>query len=145
MVLRFKIKLVRLAVIAQRLVILLAARLEIGVGEIGEGEHQCAVFRLDLGQRLVVFRNLRLQLRHTFENRRDILARLFLHRDFLRDAVLLRLVRFRFEDQRTALCVQLQNTVNLCVAIDLLCPKPCLDCLGIVLDSLDIQHVFHLK
>ena len=95
MVLGGEVKLVRLAKVAQRLVVLLAARLEIGVRQIRQRQHQRAVLRLDVRQLLVVLGDLGLQLGHTLEDRRYILARLLALRNFLRDAVLLGLIRLR--------------------------------------------------
>ena len=95
MVLRLEVEVMRLAVVAQRLVVLLAARLEIGVRQIRQRQHQRAVLRLDVRQLLVVLGDLGLQLGHTLEDRRNILARLLALRNFLRDAVLLGLIRLR--------------------------------------------------
>ena len=140
MVLRLKIKMMRLAVVAQRLVVLLAARLEIGVRQIRQRQHQCAVLRLDVRQLLVVLGDLGLPLGHAREDRRDVLARLLALRDLLGNAVLLGLVRFLLEDQRAALCVQLQDPIDLRVAVHFLGPQTGLDPLGIVFDSFNIQH-----
>ena len=138
--LRLKVEGMRLAVVAQRLVVLLAAGLQVGVGQVRKAQHQRAILGLDVAERLVVLGDLRLQLGHALEDRRDVLARLFLHRDLFRDAVLLGLVRLGRENQRAALGVQLENAVDLRVAVDLLCTKTGLDGLGIFLDSFDIQH-----
>ena len=95
MVLRLEVEVMRLAVVAQRLIVFLAARLEIGVRQIRQGQHQRAVLRLDVRQLLVVLGDLGLQLGHAREDRRDVLARLLALRDLLGDAVLLGLIRLR--------------------------------------------------
>ena len=130
----------RLAVVAQRLVVLLAAGLEVGVGEIRQRQHQRAVLRLDVRQLLCVLGDARFQLRHALEDGGAILAGLLAHGDLLGNAVLLGLVRFRLEDQRAALCVQLQDPIDLRVAVHFLGPQTGLDPLGIVFDSFNIQH-----
>ena len=95
MVLRLEVEVMRLAVVAQRLIVLLAARLEVGVRQVRQGQHQRAVLRLDVRQLLVVLGDLGLQLGHAREDRRDVLARLLALRDLLGDAVLLGLIRLR--------------------------------------------------
>ena len=75
--LRLKVEGMRLAVVAQRLVVLLAAGLQVGVGQVRKAQHQRAILGLDVAERLVVLGDLRLQLGHALEDRRDVLARLF--------------------------------------------------------------------
>ena len=141
MVLGRKIKLVLLAAVAQRLVILLAPGDQILVRQVGKGQHQRAVFCFNLRQELVIFGNFRLQFPHALENRRHIFSRLFLHGDLLGDLVLLCLAGLRLQNQRPTFPVQLQNAVDLLVAVYFLGPKTGLHLIRIVLNPSDIQHI----
>ena len=89
MMLRGEVEAMGLAVIAQRLVILLAARGKVRVRKVRQAQHQGPVFGLYGGQLLVIFGYFCFQLAHFLENRRDILARLFPLRDLAADFVLL--------------------------------------------------------
>ena len=138
MVLWRKVKLVRRSEVAQRLVVLLAAGLEVGVGQVGKREHQGAVLSLHIPQFLVVFGDLGLELAHAGKDRSHILAGLFLQRDLLGDLVLLGLHGLRGRDQLPARHIQLQNPVHLRVAVHFLGPQARLDRRRVVFDPLDI-------
>ena len=140
MVLRLEIELVRLTVVAQGLVVLLAAGLEVRVGQVGQGEHQGVVLRLDVAELGRVVGNGLLQLSHTLHDRGNVLAGLLQLRNLLGDLVLLGLLVLGVKNQLTALLVQLQNAVHFLVAVHFLGPQPGLDRSGIVFDAFDIQH-----
>ena len=122
MVLRLEVELVGLTEVAQRLVVLLAAGLEVVVGQVGQGEHQGAVLALDAAQLLVVGGDLGLQLAHALEDGGGILAGLLQLGDGLGDLVLLGLHLLGGKDGVPADLVQLQDAVDFLVAVDLLGP-----------------------
>ena len=159
MVLGGEVKLVRLAKVAQRLVVFLSAGLQIGVGQVGQAQHGDAVFVAEgfqLGQLLldclgdlhglgVVGGNGGVQLGHVLA----FFLGLLLHAEelavFLRQLVLLGGLGLGVGLQSTDLCVQLQNAVNGGVAVHFLCPQTGLDGVGIFLDFLDVQHDVYLS
>ena len=97
---RGKVELVGLPEIAQGLVVLLAAGLQVLVGEVRQGEHQGAVLRLHVG------RNLAFQLPHALEDRRGVLPGLLQLGDGFGDLVLLGLHLLGGEDDVPAFLVQ---------------------------------------
>ena len=140
MMLGLKVKLVGLAEVAQGLVVLLAAGLQVVVGQVGQGEHQGAVLCLHGAQLLVAGGNLRLQLAHALEHRGGVLSGLLQLGDGLGDLVLLRLHLLGGKDDVPAGLVQLQDAVHLSVAVHFLGPETSLDFVRVFLDAFDIQH-----
>ena len=142
MVLGGEVEFMGLAEVAQGLVILLAAGLQVRVGEVGQGEHTGAVLRQDGIQLGCVLCQLGLEFGHFGEEGGHVLALLLHLGDFLGDLILHGLPLLGGGDEAPALLVQLQNPVDGGVAVHLLGPKAILHCLGIFFDSLNVQHIY---
>ena len=140
MVLRLEVELVRLAVVAQRLVVLLAAGLEVGVREVRQGEHQRAVLGLHVAQLGFHLFALIGKFFHAGKNGCGVAAGLFDGRNLLGGLVLLCLQRFTAADQVAALDIQLQDTVDLRVCVIFLCRKARFDGCCVVTNPLYINH-----
>ena len=138
MVLGGEVKLVGFAEVAQGLVVLLAAGGQIGIRQIGQGQHQRPVLRQHRVQLGGVLGNAGLQLRHLLEDGGHVLAGLLHGGDLLGNLVLPGLPGFGVGDQCPALLVQLQDPVNGGVAVHLLGPQTGLHRLGIVFDASDV-------
>ena len=89
-----EVKLVGLAVVAKGLVVLLAAGLEVGVGQVGKRQHLHPVLGFHTAELLVARGNLRLELCHAGKDGRHVLPGLLLHGDLLGELVLLGLAGF---------------------------------------------------
>ncbi len=124
--------------VAQGLVVLLAAPLQVVVGEVGQGQHHGVEFRVHPAQLLVVGGNDGLQLRHALEHRLRVLPGLFQLGDGLGDLILLRLHLLRGEDDVPALLVQLQDAVDLLVAVHLFLFQGGFDPVGVLFHALDV-------
>ena len=140
MVLGLKVKLVRLPEVAQRLVVLLPAGLQVVVGEVGQGEHQGAVLRLHPPEGLLLGGDLAFQLAHFLENGGSVLPGLLQLGDGLGDLVLLRLFLFHVVDDVPAFLVQGQDPVHLLVTVDFLGSEAGFHLFRVFLDALDVQH-----
>ena len=159
MVLGGEVKLVRLAKVAQRLVVFLSAGLQVGIGQVGQAQHGDAVFVTEgfqFGQLLldrlgdlhglgVVGGNGGVQLRYVLA----LLLGLLLHAEelavFLGQLVLLGGLGLGVGFQSADFAVQLQNAVYGGVAVHFLCPQTGLDGVGIFLDFFDVQHDVYLS
>ena len=103
--------------IVQRDVLLLAARHDVLVRQVRQGEHQVLLLFLQLAELRVVLLDLRgedLHLRHQFGG---VLARLLHGRDLLGRGVLLRLLCLHLAGDGAAVHVNLQNLVDHAVEI----------------------------
>ena len=117
MVLGFKIKLLGLTEIAQRLVVLLAARKKVLVGKVGKPEHNGRKLRLDLLESLVNCLGLCGKLLHLNENSGNVLSLLLVLRDKLVHLVLLCLYCLGLGDKRSSFSVKSQYLLYLCLCV----------------------------
>ena len=141
MVLGGEVKLMGLTEVDQRLIVLFSAGLQVGIGHIGQAEHEGAVFGKNGVQLLGILGNAGLQLCHLGKDGCHIFACLFQQGNLLAHLVLTGLALLGVGDQGSALLVQLQDTVDGCVAVAFLGAQAGLDGLGILFDSLDIKHL----
>ena len=142
--LRREIELVRLAEVAYRHVVLLLARLEVGIGKVRQSEHEIHIFGLDVAQLEVVCLRLVGELLHLGKDRRDVLAFLLELRNLLRDLVLLSLEGFGLRDHRAALTVELEDAGDVLARVLALAGESFDDVFGIFLDIFDVKHFFVL-
>ena len=152
MVLGLKVKAVHLADVAQGLVVLLAAGLQIGIGHIGQGQQSGVQLIVQHLQVLLIVGDGFLdghRLCHVFGDLGfdggGIFAALLgalLHAEqlavFLGQLVLLCSLGFGGGLQTPDLHVQFQNAVDDGVAVHFLCLKTGLDCIGIFLDLANV-------
>ena len=138
MVLRFKIKLAGLAEIAQRLVVLFSAALEVGIGHVGKPEHEGGQLRFDLFQLFVVGFGLCTELFHLGKDGSGVFSLFFILRDELVGTVLLRLERLVLGDDRTALFIELNDHFNVLAGVSSLFGEAGDDLFGLFFDELDI-------
>ena len=141
MVLGLKVENGLLAEHLDDLVVLLAARNDVIRRQVGQCRNELLDLRLDLTQFLVQALDLFAGFLHLRHDGSNIGAFLLQARDFLVDAVALRLERLALGDDLLAASVPLQQLgeIHLVFALG----KRRLDELRILADQIDVQHALH--
>ena len=140
MVLRLKVEMVGLAVVADRLVVLLAAGLQVGIGQVGQAEHQRVVFLHHASQFPVDLADPGGKGLHLSQQGSGVLPGLLHGGDLLGGLVLLALEPLGLTDQRPAFGVQLQDAGHLVPDVLLLHGQAVDDLLRMLLDVFDVDH-----
>ena len=143
MVLGLEVEYVGIAEVADRLVVFLAASLEVLIGKVGKTEHKSVVLSFDLSELLVVCLNLSGESLHCSEDLCAILALLLVLGDELCLSVLLSLLLIVLCDHVAAESVKLYDSVYFVCSFLALSSEASDNVFGIFSDKFDVKHCFN--